>query len=716
MRLAARVVALVAAACGSLAVAGMPPAAAFPAAAFAAAAFPAAASGAKVVLTQITPAVLRPGDSLVVEGTVEVGQTPAAAEGVAPVAIRLIRSRITLASRSDVDDWATGTGPAFGAEVSRQSLEPSTTPVTLPFRLKATPDEVRLARAFGVIPLAIEVLGPRSTSLAVTRTFVGWQRSADYTPLSLSWLLPITLAPDAALFANGDVARTAAWDKQLGPTSRLTTLLRATADRTVGYAVDPAVLGPWGRTPSQDAADPAAAPRLGFAQALSQAAARHPVFALPDADPDVAALTAPDLAPDVARGSADLFHDLVRRSDRLAESGVTVSGSLAWPADGALPGTREDALRAAYGNALDAVLVSAEVTDPTARLTPPTAGVAPRGTPVLRWDDRLGQILGRLRTRSDGVLAGQEFVAQTAALLAERPSIARTYLVVPPRGFDSALDVEVLAGFLAAAEQVPWLRTVGPDSALHPSGVLDATTPLPTLPPPTARPGADPWLARVTSQRALIATLAELLGPTSPTVTRLQDFPGQLVSTRWQDAAPDRDAVLQRLEASTSTLSNGVSIVAQTTNFLADEGVIQVTVVNALDEPVSGLRAVVAPGNGRLVVVEPAAPVDIAARAKATVSVRMAAVAQGLVPVNAWLTTANGTQVGATQKLTIRAAPPGPWLYIGMGGLFALVLVGGVVRAVRRPPRQVVDTQGLDPVDPTPEEPLAAPVHRHTAP
>lgn len=223
-------------------------------------------------------------------------------------------------------------------------------------------------------------------------------------------------------------------------------------------------------------------------------------------------------------------------------------------------------------------------------------------------------------------------------------------------------------------------------------------------------------LTRILDQRATITALAELLGSDSPTIARLTDLPAQVASTRWRADPAGRDVVLGELEQATATLTDGVTVTPQTTNFLADEGVLQLTVVNSLDEPVTGVRAVLAPGNGRLVVIEPGAPVDIAAHAKATVSVRLAAVAQGLVPVNAWVTTASGTRIGAVQQLTIRAAPPGAWLYVGMGGLFALVLIAGVVRAVRRPPRQVVDTRGLDPVDPTPEEPLVAPVERHTAP
>ena len=158
--------------------------------------------------------------------------------------------------------------------------------------------------------------------------------------------------------------------------------------------------------------------------------------------------------------------EAVGQSTRLTDAAVTTRGTLAWPADGALPSGREAALRAAYASRLDAILVSTQVTDPSARLTPPALGVAPLGTTVLRWDDRLGALLARLKTPREAVLAAQEFVAQTAALLAERPSISRTILAVPPRGFDARLDADLVSTFFDATKQVPWLRTVGVDLSL----------------------------------------------------------------------------------------------------------------------------------------------------------------------------------------------------------------------------------------------------------
>lgn len=736
MRLAARVIALVAAACGSLAALGMPPASAAATTATTARATTATATvtipradptGDRITLTAVSPAVLRPGDTLLVTGTIDVTST--AADGL-PTTVRLVRGRSSLTSRSDVDEWSAATGAVSGTELGRQPLDPAAPRNAIPFQFTVPADQVRPGRAYGVSPIAVDVVTAKGTSVSALRTFVGWQRSADYEALSLAWLLPVTLAPDTALTADDPTARTAAWTKQVGAGSRLAALLRATASQTVGYAVDPAVLGPSGRTPAQDAADPASAVRSAFSMSLSAASATHPVFALPQNDPDLAALTAPDLGPTLSPAASQLLAEAVGQSTRLTDAAVTTRGTLAWPADGALPSGREAALRAAYASRLDAILVSTQVTDPSARLTPPALGVAPLGTTVLRWDDRLGALLARLKTPREAVLAAQEFVAQTAALLAERPSISRTILVVPPRGFDAGLDADLVSTFFDATKQVPWLRTVGADSAMLPGRGLDSAPPLPTDAPASRVTPTDPasaaasngpaagrsLLARVFQQRSVIDQLSSVLAQGSPTIAAWSDLPGQAASTRWRTDPAGREALLAGLEQSTATVSNGLMVIPQTTNFLADEGVMQLTVVNSLDEPVRGLRAVLAPGNGRIVVVDPGAPVDIAANAKATVSVRLAVLAQGLVPVNAWLTTADGTRIGAVQQLTIRAAPPGAWLYIGMSVLFGLILIAGIVRAVRRPPRVVVDTRGLDPVDPTPEAPVVAPVQRHTAP
>ena len=157
MRLAARVIALVAAACGSLAALGMPPASAAATTATTARATTATAtvtipradpSGDRITLTAVSPAVLRPGDTLLVTGTIDVTST--AADGL-PTTVRLVRGRSSLTSRSDVDEWSAATGAVSGTELGRQPLDPAAPRNAIPFQFTVPADQVRPGRAYGVI-------------------------------------------------------------------------------------------------------------------------------------------------------------------------------------------------------------------------------------------------------------------------------------------------------------------------------------------------------------------------------------------------------------------------------------------------------------------------------------------------------------------------------------------------------------------------------------
>ncbi len=688
-------------------------------------------TGVDLVLTEVTPAVAGPEVPVTIAGTVR-----ATGGAAAPRAVRVLRARTSLASRSEVDAWATATTTPTGTELGRTAIGSAapTTPdapagpdTPVPFRITLTPESLRVSAAVGAVPIAVEVLGAGDARLGWVRTFVGWARSVDSPRLSLGLLVPLTVDPDAALAAGTDT-RTAAWLTQLGPTSRLARLLGATANATVGYAVDPALVsataapatatGPTATGPvTGSTGEPTtlAAAREALAQTLTAAAASHPILALPRGDADLSGLLSlaaggEATPPDVARAVAGLTRDLVV-ADGLSAHGIPVAGRLAWPADGPLTAEEERALRAAYGSDLPSILLAGSDAG-AGRLTSPAPATTSAGTPVLRHDDRLDALFAAAGRPESGPLTTQEFVAQTAALYAERPSIARSFLAVAPAGFDPA--PESLARFLGQASQLPWLQVVPMSSLLSArtgggtdglTGAENVTTPAGTSHAPSR---AREPLATVGRGRELVDTFAEVLPATS---TRLGTWSSQAelaCGLRWRDT-PARQSVLDLLAETTDALVGTLSIAPQTTNFLADEGLLQVTVVNDLDEPVTGVRVVLVPGNGRLRVIEPPAPVSVGAHSRAIVAVRMAAAAQGLVPVTAWLTTPLGLPVGAPQELSVRAAPPGAWLYVALGGLTGVVLLVGIVRALRRPRTRALGVE-LDPVLPTPEVQLEDPI------
>ncbi|HRW19694.1 MAG TPA: DUF6049 family protein [Dermatophilaceae bacterium] len=698
---------------------GMPLAAAQPAApgiprsAEQPASAPATTARGPIRLDAVVPPVAVPGSTIVLTGQLA-PTTPLAAGATAT--LRLVRARTLPTSRSEVDAWATGTGAVTGTELARVTVTgPADGSTAVPFRVEVAADALRITRATAAVPLALELTSDRSAEPAVLRTFVGWQRAADGPPMRIALAVPVTLAPDPALTSDDDAAREAAWQAETGPTGRLTTLVSTlTTDggsAPVSYAVDPAVLGPTGRTPAAAAADPATQARAPLARALSSAAGRRDeLLALPYADPDLAAIAS-------SAGSA-VVTDLVRRSAALGTGlSVPTLNGVAWPVDEALPTGREEALRAAYAGGLRAVLTSADaVTGPTV-LTTGALALAPGGTTVLRADDRLGELLAGGAVSAAGQGPGaltQLVIAHTAALYGERPAVARSVLVTLPRTPGVVTDPAVVAAYQRAVAAAPWLAptTVGGLLA-GPSGDLP---PLPQPPPaPTDQPPPTPVSGLTVG--AVVADTAVLRGLSSSLVdpaivARPLELADHLLATRWRGAAAAQAIVSGQLRAQVAELSNGLRITPQTTNFLADEGLLQVTVVNDLPVAVSGVRVVLAPTNPRLQVVEQPPTVSVGARSRANVSIRLVAVTQGLVPINASLRAADGSTLGPPSQIIVRANPPGVWLYVGGGVLLGGILLLGAVRKLRKPPSPevVAAAESLDPVLPTPEEVVVDPV------
>jgi hypothetical protein len=664
-----------------------------------------AQSASTLQVDAVSPAVVRPDQTATITGLV---RAPAGG-GIEGPAVRAVKSRQFLATRSDVDAWADATGPANGTEIARIALPASVAAgESSPFTLVLPAAALRLTRSYGAVPIAIEVLDGRGSVRATVRTFVGWHRAIDYVPISLAWVVPLTLDPEPALSSALPAARTAAWQAAVGAGSRLERLVQATSASKAGWAVDPAILGRDKRTPEQVAADPVTPVIAPFLDQVRQGAARRTVVALPYADLDLAA---------ASQGA--LVQDLVARGAELGTTlGAPVRTGVVWPADGALPPGREAAFKAAYPQGLTAILTSTELTETARSLTPVAPAVGTGKTPVVRWDDRLSDLAAQTGSGA-GALVTQEYVAQVAALLGERPGVARTFLVTGPRGLDA--DPGVLSGLLATSESLPWVTTIDLSQAVA-EAVQAGRPTVDELDPPAGEAPAvltPALLDTLEREKALIATMSHTLVDSAGFSVQWQDTVDQLTSVRWRKNPSGHERLLDQVVAATSSVSQGMSIVEQTTNFYADEGILQVTIVNDLPDAVEGVQLNLAPGNARLRVVEPADPVRIEARSKATVQVRMAAVAGGLVPVNAWLTTIDGVSIGQKATLTVRAAPPGAWMYVAAGSVAGLILVVGIVRGFRRPKATPPELQELDLVTAVAERPLEDPVRtrpRNTEP
>ena len=669
---------------------------------------PAAVAGPHVTvqLSAITPRVARPGQSVKVTGVVRnTGGKPVAA----PVVVARLRTT-GLGSRDQVAAWANGSDAVLpGPEVAHQGLHGTLgTGRSASFSLTLPAAAVRSPSAFAALPLAVEVHpGSSPAVVGTTHTFLPWFQRKEFTRLSLAFAIPLTLDPDPDLFGAPSARRTQAWQTAIGPGSRIDRLLTGAGAAPVTWAVDPALLGPpataeatpanqatstpsptpTGSSPATPTVDPVAGLTTALAGRLREGGAQHTIWSLPYSDPDLA--TTLSLAP----GDPSVTTVMATPDQLSAAVGRTVRRDVAWPVDGRISPQREAGLRDLYrGSGLTASIVSASsLPAPDNGVTPDAGRRTPDGLPLLAYDDRLSRLLTATSSPDDGVTTVQQFLADTIAVLQERPSVPRSVLVAAPRAF--AGDPDVLAALMSATADAPWLSRTSTTELLHQA--VDAETPATqggAGPAPSGRdalaPGRSPLtrsvLERIPGLRDQIQGVASLVDPAQFRSALWQDAATQLLSSRWRGQPQSFATLRSSVESSAAELSSGIRVNPSNVNFLADQGVLQITVVNTLNVPVHDVRLHLEPGSPRLRIDDQPAPLRINRLSRTTVKVHVTAVAAGLVPVQASLSSANGTRIGQGARVDVRVSPTETWVYWVLGVAAGVVLVLGVFRSLRR--------------------------------
>ncbi|WP_289018689.1 DUF6049 family protein [uncultured Ornithinimicrobium sp.] len=300
---------------------------------------------------------------------------------------------------------------------------------------------------------------------------------------------------------------------------------------------------------------------------------------------------------------------------------------------------------------------------------------------------------------ADAALVGraavtQRLLADTLTAHQEAPWEARSLLLAPPRGTTLPADLlEQLSEGLASA---PWLAPVPAADLLAradrvapatltgqaPDGtVLGSLTAYLDPPPSPLDPGRVASLGRIEGE---LDGLAEVLADTEALRSWQPVLPG-LWSTRWRDAPEAWSRTWRALRDLSAQTRSQVHANPSTINFLSDQGLMQVTVLNDLPVAVHDVQARLAPDRAVLRIVDQPGPVSIGAGSRATVSFSARAVTRGQTQVTAELTTPNGTVLGDDAVVDVRVQPTGTWIYWVLGGLAGVLLVLGVVRALRRP-------------------------------
>lgn len=409
---------------------------------------------------------------------------------------------------------------------------------------------------------------------------------------------------------------------------------------------------------------------------------------LPVADPDLAALI--DVGVD-----AEIVDDVITaelppsvlKADTLVERG---RHDIGWPVWSQLDDDRLDAVHD-LGSVppLSAVVVPRSTftdvsgfdREPVAAHTTTTGDLT-----LLGYDERLSDFVGSMPTSSADAEQIQAVLAYTLARYQRTPADPGAVVIAPARNV--AIEAETVRDLAAALSSAPWLAQVpantlldDPDSGSASEASFTESTSLPTPPP---SPLSLTEIDRIEGVRDTLAQLSGIL-PSAVAVQRWEPVLNGLYSTRWRTNRDAWSVPLVNLESQIEIVVDGIRINPTSVNFLAQEGLIQITIINDLPVAVQDLQLTLSPGNGRLRIIDQPSPISIGAKSRANVQFRARAVAAGEVPVRATLTTPSGLMIGATQEVDVQVRPTGIWIYWVIGGLAGVILILGLTRALRRP-------------------------------
>ncbi|HET8615019.1 MAG TPA: DUF6049 family protein [Actinomycetales bacterium] len=683
---------------------------------------------AQIALTSVTPVVAGPTAEVKVSGRItNVGDRP-----ITYLTARLHVLRDRLGTRFELESWLRGDGPTGPVEGRTVDLylpdSPGLRPGdSVPFTLTLNQVQLGLTgAAFGSYGLAVEargqVEGPR-TDVGLVRTALVWAPGDErYVPQQVSWLVPFTGPLGGVRAGDPTLQQVAA---AVEPGSRLRHLLEAASAPSVGWAVDPALLrtladasgqtssgatSPATTAPTSsgvstpesettsgtpttsasptvsptDADDLARAEIRDFLTAMRKAAHGRTVLELPYGDPDVQAV-ADAGQPQLLHGANALGAGTVQEV-----LGVPAATDVAWPAAG---WADDRALQALSGDDTTAVVLdsrSRPLTDPLG-YTPDARAELPYHLQGWLFDAPLSGLASQVR--SGDALTLQRVLAHTAALTTERPGLARRLLITLPRGADP--DPAAFRTLVAAVAAAPWVTTVAPADLRQalPRGDTSSLQRRPVSPPTTVATTAISTRDVLATHdlRSDLAALAEVLTSPAEVTLALQRSALGLLSCEWRghpsELAARRAAVTKQVHA----LVGRLHVLPTRANFLATNASLPFTVANGLDQTVTGLRLKVTAPNPRLEVRQDLTdPFDVAAGTRVRVQVPVRAIAAGRVSLTAQLVTPSGRELGDAVSVQVRTQPPGTWVMWVVAAAVGLVLLVGLVRAVRRPRRKVV--------------------------
>ena len=665
-----------------------------------AAAQPAGAPPVSVAITSVSPTYATPGGTVTVSGTL----TNSSNRTMSGLSIQLRSSGTPFDSRSELQEYADGTfladEPVAGAVTT---LKPLARRATVPWTISLPVNDVSMS-TFGVYPLAAQAENSSLTALTVSRTFLPfWPKNRSLQPdkEAIAWIWPLIDQPRQGVcpgLLNDGLT------SSLASGGRLHDLLQVGSEYSgiahLTWAIDPALLAnvntmtkPYatGNGGCGSATKPASQNAGSWLAQVKSATAGQPVFLTPYADADVAALTRSHMTTDLAQaftqGRAVATSLLSRNFTGSGATGSTNLTGLAWPADGI---ANRAVLKNLAANGISTVVLGSSTMPPSPQqdYTPSAQTTASDGTgtpmTVLLSDDTITQIIGTANAPSDSKATAfaveQRYLAETAMIAAEQPSIGRSVVVAPPRRWDppAGLANELLSETVTA----PWLHSVSLGDL---ASVKDASGKVTRQPP---RAHSKSQLSRgLLGEARHVEQQAGLLTSVEQNPSPLLKNPAAAIeSSAWRGggSAAKQGATLARQISAYLTRQSGkltVFVVPRVT-LGGLKGTVPVSISNGLNYAVN--VKLQADPSGGITVRGPPHVVTVPPGQQDIVKISVAATTVGSTALRLRLLTPQGAPFSAAATVTIQATHYGTLALVIMAAALGVLVLTAVARGLRR--------------------------------
>lgn len=629
---------------------------------------PEAPGDSRVTITSITPVV--EGDGVAtVRGTVtNTGSTTLSGPRVAVV------QQEAGTGRSDIADWTKGDAHVSGTALAATTLDDVAAGGSASFTLEVEGSDLLPQSSAGAAWVSVQ------TDSTAVHTFVGVQRTKEYEPLQILWGMPLLLPDDRRLWGTSREARSSAWQEAVGSDSRIAALTSEEPADDEFWVLDPSLLDV--PADGEDIATAERETRTRAAESLREQLVGSRTLVLPDADADVAAGAE-------SKDAARLVRARVADGTRVAQE-LGARSDVLWPADGLATGERAEALHELRPTGVEPTLLVRSTSLVPEGFTATGGDRTTAGSPVVVSDGPIADLVEGLSSADDVTLARQQLVAETAAVLGERPGTPRTIVVVPDRS--STPSVEAYEQLRASTDRIPWLEGGDLASVLDDAAAAEpartARTPgqIDDVTAGAATPSAvlsQDRSRRIVRDSRSMATFAAVRRDGTAWRSRMQASLQQLTSTRWREDRYGFVRLHDDVERAVTLDADDLVVSSGDVNFFADSGRLQISITNNTDVQLEDLRVHVTPGNHSLRVDGDPDPVTIGPGGQQTVTVQATALAAGQVPVNVAVTTPGGHAVAEPATLHVKVRPTGDSIYWVIGGAAVLLLAAGTWRTVR---------------------------------